>query len=540
MKNENQENFSTPFVFKNEWKDAFKDEEFNKVFSSDILENYIINKRWYGGKSSTLKYIEIVEHFKMTSKKNTYYGVLLEVNFNEAFFQNYFMPISFMISDELDTHTIITPATFGGIEGFLVDALHQDDFRKLLFDNILTSSDAKKDKLIFHKGSKLLETAYKSSKFMGVEQSNTSIIYNDSSVLKIFRRIYVSTNPDYEISRFLTERMDFQNSPAYTGSISLSLPEGNITLGLMQELVPNQGDAWKFMLEQLDGVFDNLNRKKIKIEKLPETTLFKRLKINEIPPEIIDWVGLSLFLKIQTLAKRTAEMHIALGSDIHDTAFTPTTYNGDYTVWLKNRLLYQFQNRLNIIENSLHKLDGLALDLAHQFLENKKLVRKHFVDFNWTKMKSERIRIHGDYHLGQVLVNGDDFFLLDFEGEPESTIRDRKVKQPPLKDVAGLFRSFHYAIYATIFNNKDKYPYEQDELFKAAELLFKYFVGTFLETYIEKVQSENLNIGYTQEIEFLLKYCILEKAVYELGYELNSRPRWAVIPLRGIQTIMGY
>jgi trehalose synthase-fused probable maltokinase len=540
MKNENQENFSAPFVFKNEWKDAFKDDEFNKVFSSDILENYIINKRWYGGKSSTLKYIEIVEHFKMTSKKNTYYGVLLEVNFNEAFFQNYFMPIAFMISDELDTHTIIAPATFGGIEGFLVDALHQDDFRKLMFENILASTENKKDKLIFHKGSKLTDTTYKSSKFMGVEQSNTSIIYNDTSVLKIFRRIYVSTNPDYEISRFLTERMDFQNAPAYTGSISLSLPEGNITLGLMQELVPNQGDAWKFMLEQLDGVFDNLNRKKIKIEKLPETTLFKRLKINEIPPEIIDWVGLSLFLKIQTLAKRTAEMHIALGSDIHDTAFTPTTYNGDYTVWLKNRLLYQFQNRLNIIENSLHKLDGLALDLAHQFLENKKLVRKHFVDFNWTKMKSERIRIHGDYHLGQVLVNGDDFYLLDFEGEPESTIRDRKVKQPPLKDVAGLFRSFHYAIYATIFNNKDKYPYEQEQLFAAAELLFKYFVGTFLETYIEKVQSENLNIGYTQEIEFLLKYCILEKAVYELGYELNSRPRWAVIPLRGIQTIMGY
>jgi trehalose synthase-fused probable maltokinase len=540
MKNENQENFSAPFVFKNEWKDAFKDDEFNKVFSSDILENYIINKRWYGGKSSTLKYIEIVEHFKMTSKKNTYYGVLLEVNFNEAFFQNYFMPIAFMTNDELDTHTIIAPATFGGIDGFLVDALHQDDFRKLLFDNILTSTESKKDKLIFHKGSKLTDTSYKSSKFMGVEQSNTSIIYNDTSVLKIFRRIYVSTNPDYEISRFLTERMDFQNSPAYTGSISLSLPEGNITLGLMQELVPNHGDAWKFMLEQLDGVFDNLNRKKIKIEKLPETTLFKRLKINEIPPEIIDWVGLSLFLKIQTLAKRTAEMHIALGSDIHDTAFTPTTYNGDYTVWLKNRLLYQFQNRLNIIENSLHKLDGLALDLAHQFLENKKLVRKHFVDFNWTKMKSERIRIHGDYHLGQVLVNGDDFYLLDFEGEPESTIRDRKVKQPPLKDVAGLFRSFHYAIYATIFNNKDKYPYEQEQLFAAAELLFKYFVGTFLETYIEKVQSENLNIGYTQEIEFLLKYCILEKAVYELGYELNSRPRWAVIPLRGIQTIMGY
>jgi maltose alpha-D-glucosyltransferase/alpha-amylase len=540
MKNDNQDTFTTSFKFKNEWKDAFKDDEFIKIFSSDILENYIINKRWYGGKASTLKYIEVVDHFKITSKKNNYYGVLLEVNFKEAFFQHYFMPIAFMTNDELDTNTIIAPAKFGPIEGYLVDALHQDDFRKLLFDNIAQTTENKHQKLLFHKGSHLTDTVYKSSRFMGVEQSNTSIIFNDTLVLKIFRRIYVSTNPDYEISRFLTERMHFENTPAYTGSINLALPEGNITLGLMQELVPNQGDAWKFMLEQIDGVFENLARKKIKIDKLPKVELFKRLKINEIPPEIIDWVGLSLFLKVQTLAMRTAEMHIALGGDIHDTAFTPTTYNGDYSVWLKNRLLYQFQNRLNIIENSLHKLDGMALDLAQQFLENKKLIRKHFVDFDWTKMKSERIRIHGDYHLGQVLVNGDDFYILDFEGEPESTIRDRKVKQPPLKDVAGMFRSFHYAIYATIFNNADKYPYEQEDLFKAGELLFKYLVGTFLETYIEKAQNENLNIGYSHEINFLLKYCILEKAVYELGYELNSRPRWAVIPLRGIQTIMGY
>jgi maltose alpha-D-glucosyltransferase/alpha-amylase len=540
MDTTNQDTFASTFEFKTEWKTCFEEEDFIKVFSSDILENYIINKRWYGGKASTLKYIDVVDYFKMTSKKNTYYGVLLEVNFKEAFYQHYFMPLAFMAKEELDTSTVIAPVKMGNQEGFLVDALHQEDFRKMLFDNIIKSKGTKGNKLIFHKGSTIENQEYESSRFMGLEQSNTSIIYNDSYVLKIFRRIYVSTNPDYEISRFLTERMHFPNSPAYTGSINLALSEGNITLGLMQELVPNQGDAWKFMLEQTDGVFDNLKRKKIKIDKLPDIVMFKRLKINEIPPEIIDWVGLSLFLRIQTLALRTAEMHIALGSDIHETAFTPTTYNGDYTVWLKNRMLYQFQNRLNIIENSLHKLDGLALELAHQFMENKKIVRKHFVDFDWTKMKSERIRIHGDYHLGQVLVNGDDFYILDFEGEPESTIRDRKVKQPPLKDVAGMFRSFHYAIYATIFNNKEKYPFEQEELFKAGEILYKYFVGVFLETYIEKAQSGNLNIGYNHEIDFLLKYCLLEKAVYELGYELNSRPRWAVIPLRGIQSIMNY
>ena len=536
----NEDEFQNPFVFKTDWKNAFDDEEFIKVFSSDILENYIINKRWYGGKASTLKYIEVVDSFKITSKNNNYYGVLLEVNFKEAFFQHYFMPISFMLEEELDTNTIIAPVQLNGKDGFLVDALHQEDFRKLLFDKIITSKENDISKVNFHKGVKLLDKEYISSKFMGVEQSNTSIIYNDNLVLKIFRRIYISMNPDYEISRFLTERMNFKSSPEYKGSISVNFSEGDITLGLMQELVPNQGDAWKYMLEEVDRIFSNLSAKKIKIDKLPNIELFQKLRLNEVPPEIIDWAGLSVILRIQTLARRTAEMHIALGSDIHETAFTPTTYNGDYTVWLKNRLTYQFQNRLNILENNLHKLDGLALDLANQFLDNKKSIRKLFLDFDWTKMKSERIRIHGDYHLGQVLVNGDDFYILDFEGEPESTIRDRKVKQPPLKDVAGMFRSFHYAIYATIFNNKEKYPYEQKELFQAGEVLFKYFVGVFLQTYVEVAQAGNLNIGYNKEIDFLLKYCLLEKAVYELGYELNSRPRWSVIPLTGIASIMEF
>ncbi|MEM0577586.1 trehalose synthase [Flavobacterium polysaccharolyticum] len=536
----NEDEFQNPFVFNIDWKNAFAEEDFVKVFSSDILENYIINKRWYGGKASTLKYIEIVESFQISSKKHTYYGVLFEVNFKEAFYQHYFMPISFMSEVDLETNTVIAPVIMNGVQGYLVDALHQEDFRKLLFDNIVHSNAKVDAKLNFHCGSKLTQKTYQSSKFMGVEQSNTSIIYNDTLVLKIFRRIYINMNPDYEISRFLTERMHFENSPAYTGSISVILTEGNITLGLMQELVPNQGDAWKFMLEEVDRIFENLSYRKIKIDKLPDVELFSRLRLNDIPHEIIDWAGLKIFLRIRTLATRTAEMHIALGSDIHETAFTPITYNGDYSVWLKNRLTYQFQNRLNILENNLHKLDGLALELANQFLDQKKNIRKVFLDFDWTKMKSERIRIHGDYHLGQVLVNGEDFFILDFEGEPESTIRDRKVKQPPLKDVAGMFRSFHYAIYATIFNNKDKYNYEQVELFMAGELLYKYFVGIFLQTYTEVAQGGNLNIGYKNEIDFLLKYCLLEKAVYELGYELNSRPRWSVIPLTGIASIMNF
>ncbi len=374
---------------------------------------------------------------------------------------------------------------------------------------------------------------------MGLEQSNTSIIINDACVLKFFRRIYSTKNPDYEMSRFLSDKKGFQNTPAYWGSINIKDTENIITtIGLMQELVPNQGDAWEYMLNQIDNVFHTLERKNIKLSQLPKIKMFERLRIQDVPPEIIDWAGLKLFQDLKQLALRTAEMHIALGSEFEETAFAPERFNGDYEVWLKNRLLYQFQNRLNTVENNLHKLEGLTLDLAKQFLEQKNEIRKRFLDFDWTKLKGERLRVHGDYHLGQILVKDHDFYILDFEGEPESTIRDRKVKQPPLKDVAGLFRSFHYAIYATIFNNGDNYPQEMETLFEAGELLYRYFIGVFLETYTQTIQHANINIGYNQERTYVLKYSMLEKAVYELGYEMNARPLWAVIPLEGIASIM--
>ena len=533
---------TSDFQFKCTWEDAFQDAEFVKTFSTEILEDYILKKRWYAGKSSTLKYIEVVDHCKMSSEKNIFFGVLIEINFSEAFFQDYFIPLSFIPENDgkLETNTIITPITFKGQQGHLIDAIHIEDFRKLVFNRIMNySSDQPLKKVIFHRSETIKPEKYKSSKFFSGEQSNTSIIYNDEFVMKFFRRIYTSKNPDYEINRFLTEKSSFKNGPAYVGSINLALEGGDtITLALMQDLIENEGDAWKYMLQELKSVFANLEKKKIDVKKLPNIPLYQRQPINTIPPEIIDFAGLNIFLKVSKLALRTAEMHIALGSDMQDTAFTPQKYNGDYAVWLKNRLIYMFQNRLNTIENNMHKLEGEALELAKEFLDKKKEIREHFLNFNWTRMKSERIRIHGDYHLGQVLVDKDDFYLLDFEGEPESTIQDRKVKQPPLKDVAGMFRSFHYAIYSTIFNNDGSFKTSQEDMFAAGEVLYKYMIGVFMETYVHKVQTENLNIGYKQEIEFLLDYCLLEKAVYELGYELNSRPRWTIIPLRGISSIL--
>jgi len=530
-----------PYEFDMPWEQLLDSSEFVKVFLSDIIEEYILKQRWYGGKASKLKYIELSEYFKIQEGDEVYYGLILEINFVEAFYQHYFLPIAFVSDENFAKKDRILPINIKGQSGYIIDAINLEAFRKLVFELIINSNQTEKGRVQYLKSPYFNNISYVSSRFMGLEQSNTSIVYNEKYVLKFFRRIYANKNPDYEMSRFLSEKKEFKNTPRFLGSISIVDSEKiQITIGLMQEMVENQGDAWDYMLKEVSRVFSNLNEKNIDVNALPKTELFLRLGINDVPPQIIDWIGLNLLVKIQKLAKRTAEMHICLGSEFEETAFTPTRYNSDYTVWLKNRLLYQFQNRLNTIENNLHKLNGLALDLAHEFLNRKNEIRKRFVKFDWTKLKGERIRVHGDYHLGQVLVKDDDFYILDFEGEPESTIRDRKVKQPPLKDVAGLFRSFHYAIYATIFTNSKEYNFPQETLFKAAELLYSYFTGVFLGTYINEVQEANLNIGYNQERIFILEYCLLEKAVYELGYELNSRPQWALIPLKGISNIINH
>ncbi|MGA9271669.1 MAG: trehalose synthase [Lutimonas sp.] len=529
------------FEFDGIWEDLMENKDFLEVFLSEVLEDYIVKQRWYGGKASKLKYIELSEYFRIQQKGEVYFGLLLEIDFVEAFYQHYFLPIAFVTDENFAKGDRILPITIQGNQGFIIDAINLEAFRKLVFERILGAAPKDRTKVQYHRSDSFKDVEYESSRFMGLEQSNTSIVYNEKYVLKFFRRIFADKNPDYEMSRFLTEEKDFKNTPSYQGSLNIIDSDNvNVTIALMQKMVPNQGDAWEYMLGELHKAFLNLTNKGIDIKGLPQAKMFERLKIKDVPPEIIDWVGLNLFLKIKLLARRTAEMHIVLGSEFEDTAFTPTHFNGDYEVWLKNRLFYQFQNRLNTIENRMHKLDGLSLELAREFLEKKNIIRKRITNFDWTMLKGERIRLHGDYHLGQILVTEGDFFILDFEGEPESTIRDRKVKQPPLKDVAGLFRSFHYAIYATVFNNTEEYPQSQQELFDAAEVLYCYLTCVFLEEYTEVIQNANLNIGYNQERIFILQYALLEKAVYEIGYELNSRPRWALIPLKGISNIINH
>ena len=167
--------------------------------------------------------------------------------------------------------------------GYIIDATNLEAFRKLVFERIATATPKDTTKVQYHKSHLFNNVTYKSSRFMGLEQSNTSLVYNDKYVLKFFRRIFADKNPDYEMSRFLSEKKEFKNTPSYLGSINLVDSENvNITIGLMQEMIPNEGDAWDYTLVQFHKVFSNLEYKKIEVNSLPNTKLFERLDILNI------------------------------------------------------------------------------------------------------------------------------------------------------------------------------------------------------------------------------------------------------------------
>ncbi|MCX2743999.1 hypothetical protein OO013_08995 [Mangrovivirga sp. M17] len=526
------------------WQEVFKDPLFRDAFIKDWVPQYITNRRWFAGKSTPVKVFKIERILPLPTDFGYYYHVIVEVIYEPGYTETYLLPLSFVTElPEEENIQILGRCVIEGKSGYLVEAVYLEDYRNALFNHIIKSSQINigVDNYFVFEGGKIMtedEDDKIHSQLLNVEQSNTSIIYNDRYILKIYRKLFMDHNPDHELVRFLSEFAEFSHAPSYGGSVSW-VRSGNFTvsIALMTELIPNNGEGWDYMLKKIETAFDNFLSSDLNISELPKLKYLKRMKASSIPAEYRKLIGNDFLDIIEILAKRTAQMHVALASNKIDRHFVPRSYNGDYSVWLKNRLIYIFENRYNMLESNLHKLEGDGLDYAHEFIAHKSDIIKHILSFDELKLNSKRIRIHGDYHLGQVLLTDNDFFILDFEGEPESTIRDRKVKQSPLKDVAGMFRSFHYAIYATLFKS-EKYQDNKEDCSLLGSKLFRVITNVFMDKYCRIAFKNNLDIGYNDEIKYLLKYHLLEKAVYELGYELNARPDWAIIPLKGIMQIL--
>ena len=249
MENAKIKSTKTTFSSNKKWEELIESKDFIGVFLSEVLEEYIQKQRWYGGKSSQLKYIELSEYFRIQQGDEVYFGLILEVNFTEAFYHHYFLPISFVSDENFAKENRILPIKLKDQEGYIIDAMYLESFRKVVYERISNALPVDKTPVQYHKSETFNFPKYKSSNFLGAEQSNTSIIYNDTFILKFFRRIYADKNPDYEMSHFLSHNKEFKHTPKYLGSINIVDSENtNITIGLMQELVTNKGDAWEYFI----------------------------------------------------------------------------------------------------------------------------------------------------------------------------------------------------------------------------------------------------------------------------------------------------
>jgi maltose alpha-D-glucosyltransferase / alpha-amylase len=361
--------------------------------------------------------------------------------------------------------------------------------------------------------------------------------------LKLYRKLFPQTNPEVELVAFITQHSEFRNIPAFAGSVVWEVrpdapdtvqtatgPAPTVTLGMMQRMVPNKKDNWA-----LTG--DYLNQ-----------------FLYAVPNRMFA-VSEDVFEQVALLGRRTAELHAALYRPRIDpatpdqAAFAPEPFDDTYRQFLIHRFTDLLDRRYALLIDSYAALDPLAQRLAWVFMEAKELIEAFVADFARRPLGSLRIRVHGDYHLGQVLAvdssaqaggqpAGTDFVIIDFEGEPESTIAERKIKHSPLKDVAGMIRSYHYAVSAKLFNADETGNLSPEHLQRVADRWFKLIRDTYLDAYLAELGTPHPLFRDNTEINFLLLVYLLEKAVYELGYELSYRPDWVKIPLRGILDVI--
>jgi maltose alpha-D-glucosyltransferase/alpha-amylase len=521
-----------------------------EVLENEILPAYLMKMRWFGGKARSIQNIKVAEHAALSSKDDAIRLLLLEVSYQDGLPDLYQLSLAFCMEDEglklMETHpkSIVSRITINGKKGVLYDAVFGKAFRQEIMQLIATNHKLKfKNSILDFSSNEQLKKYKKNvensrSKVLSAEQSNTSITYDDQFFFKIYRKVDRSINPDLELTRFLSEQTSFKNIPAFVGSVQWKFEQGTIVLGMMQELVQNSGDAWTYMLNQLDNYFENVISKHMQLPSMHLNNLISPDSKNEfLTVDFKDAIDPSLVEQIKLLAQRTGEMHMALASHPEINAFSPEEFSLHYQRSLFSGFQSLVRSAFENLNKSTKKIQEKERAVAMELLEHEQEILSVLKRIYHKKVEAMKIRIHGDFHLGQALFTGKDFVLLDFEGEPARSYSERRLKRSPLRDVAGMLRSLHYAGYASLIRN-DRIAADKEKLWSFAEHWYHYMSRVYVHSYLDTVNGSNFIPKDPNDLNMLLETYILEKAIYELNYELNNRPDWIGIPLRGIQTIL--
>jgi maltose alpha-D-glucosyltransferase/alpha-amylase len=373
------------------------------------------------------------------------------------------------------------------------------------------------------------------AKISSAEQSNTNIFYGKKMIMKLFRRIQPGQNPDVEIGRFLTEVAHFPRIATFLGEITSKTAEATTTTAMLQELVANEGDGWYWTMDELGRFYESVATCPPPRSEGEAATL---VSDGFIPEEAREYAGLYLEAAA-LLGRRTAELHLALAIETHDEAFQAEPFTAADLALDARRIDSQIHRTLDALRAGMSHLRDLTADDAATILSRRIELFRRAHAITEAKASGKRIRIHGDYHLGQVLRAKNDFVILDFEGEPARSLEERRRKQSPLKDVAGMLRSFSYAAYSGLDAVVQRRPDSQRTLEPWARMWQNAACTAFLNAYKQSSAADPGLLPERAQAQALLNAYLLEKALYELLYELNNRPTWVRIPLAGILSLPG-
>ena len=495
------------------------DDALLRAFDPAVLDPFLSRQRWFAGKARRIANARLADR-SVPAGSDSVALAIVEVAYADGGTDRYFLPLAFVtepVPGATGAHAVL--ARVGGARtGFFVDALSDDASCRMLLDTLL------EERAIVMQNGTGRPTAYAQTRRTSrgeriarsaAEQSNSCILFDERFVLKLLRRLEAGPNPELEISRVLAGA-GFSHVPPLIAALEYRQDGADATpLAMVQGFVENRGSGWD------------------------QATADVRQYLNASDPAAGEKTAIG-FLELATLlGRRTAELHLALAAEHLDPAFAPEPFTVGDAVALAEQTQRDARNTLASLSERLDTLSEPVQVHARAVLHNRERLMARVVSAAGVSARSLRTRVHGDYHLGQVLVTGSDFVIIDFEGEPARPLRERRAKHSPLKDVAGMVRSFGYAAHATLLAAARQNPRALADLAPRARAWDDAVSDAFVGEYRWIVEASGLVPAVAHDFDRLLDAFVLEKAVYELGYELASRPEWIDIPLLGILQVLG-
>ncbi len=509
------------------------------------LAQALPTRRWYGSKARTIRTLEILDAFSLADR---FGWLIVRVHFTAGSDEVYQVPLSYFAAVErIDAaaRLICVQSTEGKELGGLYDALGDADFGSLLLELFDRPGERQGTggELIVERTAKFAaargDTIQKlKPQPVHAEQSNSSVIFGDRLILKIFRRVEMGINPDFELSEFLT-RQGFANTPPLAGLLEYHSEGDPWGLAMLQAFVPNRSDAWRFTLDWLHNALPTFGEDS-QVDRIPPLPELGLVPSSDTPlPTNVQAAFAGFLTSVARLGQRTAEMHLKLAADRTHPDFRPETFTA------QDRERYFASTRAHAQETFAllrRRADNLAGEAEQQALRVGSLepvAMERYAKLADESVELDKIRIHGDYHLGQVLATADDFAIIDFEGEPVRSIAERRQKQLALRDVAGMIRSFHYASCTAATTAARATARNSVAIKRWTSAWYAWTSVAFLAAYRQTAGTASFLPSGPEDFERLLSGCLIEKAIYELRYELNNRPDWVYLPLAALEDLLG-